>query len=70
MARRILSILFALAAAILMSGCFAGKTVSAHKGCDTGIAAHKKGACHTCLRRGPRFVYKPMRAPGQRCIRR
>lgn len=68
--KRLLSMLLLLAAAAFISGCVPSKTITGQQGCNTRVAAQKRGPCHACLRKGPRHVYKPHRGVGYRCVRR
>lgn len=67
-----------LALFVLSSGCLvvgqsghrSGRSVRGHLGCDSKVAPQKRGACHRCVSKGPRWMFKAHRAVGFRCVRR
>jgi hypothetical protein len=74
---KLVALLFATAALlVLSSGCLVvtsghgQRSIRGHLGCDTKVAAHKRGQCHKCVSKGPRWLFQPHRAVGFRCIRR
>jgi hypothetical protein len=46
------------------------KKVRGHLGCDTKVAVHKRGSCHKCVNKGPRWSFAPHNRVGFRCVRR
>ena len=77
---RLIAIAVALATVFMFtSGCIvavrgnarpAAKVVRSPQGCNARVAAHKRGACHTCVRKGPRWSFAPHNRVGFRCVRR
>ena len=58
-----------LGAPLALGGCTV-KTVSSPKGCEARVAAVKIGPCKKCVKRGPRWHYKPHQPLGTRCVKR